>query len=1329
MKLIRHKDAAGRLPEKENRKGSLRGILGLTLLLTLGVVLAAGGLGTRASAAPGGIELPGIEEGEKLVTSSPSPGNTSEQEEQKKESYDLGEGQTGGRDSGFAVILNEGEALDGDEGSRLEPFVSGAKLTQDGVEVEEDGMVVVGEHYEYHVEFSEDVADGEFTSPMYFQLPDNIQCKPVKDQKIFSKDWKEGKEPAGYYSVDENGMVTVTFVEAYLEENTNLSMGLDFDLVVGEGSEESVEFPWGRNGETKTFTVDTNPDATLEKTRAGDYNPNDPEGPSIQYQVELEITKGMVLNPELKDVMQPGLSYRDGSGKITVTNEKGEDVTGEMNPPLTLEKTENGWKVKDMPESLSKGWKITVDYTADVDSSKVKGGVVSGKDFNFTAENEAVFDGKEPTSGEDKPFHRDDNEKYPISDERLDKSGSAVEGEKQINWEIVVGSGSTDVRGSVVSDKLEGNHWIDENEPLQLKWKDENGSNIHEFKIPWTDPNLTIYRDENDHITSFEYKIPEPDDKDSKNPFWKQTKDGQTYEWGPGHTIKLEYYTTYDEPDPDKPFENTATVEADKGKYEDTGTVGVGAGTISKDGQLSADGEYMEYTVNLSIPSAADLAVATGGYPGDNPNNPSRFYISDELEFDDVTLEDEKGKRTVRYFVENIPEDVTITVTPKGGEPIKFTQVTNGIPGENEFQVALGGKDFQVDGEDPDKKTIREFRIWFNRNLGGSTLDDGDTYWVLDKPCTITMTYKVKTSAKVYLEDEQYSGNISVSDLTLKDLLNQGFTLKNQAVGHGRDKNSFKATHTYKGSLPEFDVQKDGKILETDPEHPFNNEIEYRVQFNGFTTDVSTGKYGKTKIDPDNFFLEDVFDSRLEYVKGSLQVEVYAPDSHRHRYTFQYVDDPKTETTDTGTKLTAEAAGFSERTYQGTSGDNEETLWDYMKSKSNGPRELDALYVFIYKLRVREEYIDGQALELKNEATVHYEGKTSGDDATVNFTPQFLIKDGKHELDDQGFDIMRYTVEVNPGAADMVTTEREDLNPDRFTLTDEMDEILIFRMDTVKVYAVGEDGTKEELTRVADQSLVKPGNKNFVLQMVSSNAFKLILPDQTHLRIEYDTDIDADHGASGSVSNTIKMEGGMEISDTNNAQFNMNSTNAWIKGDATMRLFKKDASTGNYLNGAEFQLYAPTKDGESGDVEAKIGGTQYSFKEYQSLAPDDFKGAEIGPENGNKEGYYLLLETKAPSGFQRCTDPFLVVFKEKGDGDPETIAVVYEGKEYPEVEVHYIARGDNVVIIEDQREEYKLPETGGSSPLYLYLLGSVFILAGGLALLYDRRLARERVGR
>ncbi len=50
MKFIRHKDAAGRLPEKENRKGSLRGILGLTLLLTLGVVLAAGGPGTRASA-------------------------------------------------------------------------------------------------------------------------------------------------------------------------------------------------------------------------------------------------------------------------------------------------------------------------------------------------------------------------------------------------------------------------------------------------------------------------------------------------------------------------------------------------------------------------------------------------------------------------------------------------------------------------------------------------------------------------------------------------------------------------------------------------------------------------------------------------------------------------------------------------------------------------------------------------------------------------------------------------------------------------------------------------------------------------------------------------------------------------------------------------------------------------------------------------------------------------------------------------------------------------------------------------------------------------------
>ncbi len=1242
----------------------------------------------------------------------------------------------------------------------LAPFVSDAKLTQDGVEIERD-VVVVGEHYHYSVEFREKGTglNDVFSTPMYFDLPDNVKCEPVKDQPIYDSDYKGGDVAVGWYSVDEKGHVTVEFDDEYLRSKDNLKMKMGFDLTVATGEDgKTTDFPWS-DGQKHQFTTDLVPDATLKKTK-GDYHPADPEGPYIDYKVELEITKGAVMNPQITDTMGKGLSYRDGSGEVHVLDEDGKDITDTLHPKPTLEKTpDGGWEVKDLPESLSKKQKVIVTYKSDVDFDTIEGGADKGN-FSFTAENTAKFTGQSPVEGQPQ-VEREDHVKEPLQDKRTEKNGSYDKESKKLNWEIVVGSGSTDVRGAVVKDTLNGEHWID-GDSLVLKWKDAAGNKIKTYTIPRNDPNLKLI-EEGGKIIGFEYTIPPAKLEGTENPFWQVAGDDDMVRgWQKGDKLELEYCTDYAS-NSDSTYGNTAIVDVNGNTFKGEDNVGIGAGTISKNGVESEDGQYMEYTVDLSIPSAQELAAMTGGPTGDNL---SRFYIVDQLEFPSAKLYDEKNEsRTVRYFVDNYPEDVKITATLEDETVVKFEEGEGG-PGKNSFVIARGGVDYLVDGEDPEKKSIREFRIWFNRYLGGSTLDKSDSYWTLEQPCTLKITYKIRTDSKLYLEDPK--GTYSDTDLTVRDVLDQGWELRNEVTAYGRkEQNKFRAEHNYLTNRPEFGVNKDAKVLENDPEEPFSNEIEYRVEFNAFKTDPETGEpiEESTTIDPKEFWLEDTFDSRLEYVPGSMQVHVYSPE---RRLRVQYGINEETEENvkieegaDGKTKLTVRAEAFDKQIYVDAYNKSYDTLKYYM-AHDNGDgaaRPRDAIYIFVYKLRVKDEYNTGQAMHFNNDALVYYGGEPKGDNASADFTPSTLIKNGVHEHDEKNADIVKYTVEVNPGGVDMVTAPDPAPNPGRYTLTDHMDGILILRSDSVKVYRIGknDDGSESlvELKPTNDQANVNSKSDYYVLQEAEGHAFKLILPDEQHLRIEYSADVNANKDADVKVENTIEMDNVLSITDTSNAEFKVDGTNASITGDVMMRLFKQDSETGNYIDDAEFALYSIAREGDTESFKATIGSKEYSFTSYDNLKPTAADGAKIGPRAKESSGeaketetepepgeaedagtkpeetleYYLLVETVAPNGYQPDKEPSVVVFGEKRESDPETVTVVYDGETYENLKVHYITVGDNIIVRKNTPDAYELPETGGNGSFWLYLLGSVFIMVGALALLYDRRLSRGRSGR
>lgn len=1214
----------------------------------------------------------------------------------------------------------------------LAPFVLDAKLTQGNEEIKEGDKVVVGETYHYQVHFKElgTGLEEQFSDPMYFQLPDNVSCEPQQDRPIYDETGKQ----VGTYDIDENGLVTFDFDEEYLEKNGNIDLNVGFDLTVtGVGEGGGTSLPW-EDGKDLTFETDTEPDVELKKI-AGDYDPKDPKGPSVNYTVELDVTKGAVNDPVLEDQMKPGLSYREGSGKIVVYEADGKTpvVFPEgKEPKLVPVKDENGvitgWKTEGLPEPLAKGQRVVVEYTSDVDFDKMEA-TASGGSLNFTAENTANFDGTKPVGGDH--ITREQNTKKNFTDKRLQKSGNKdtehPEYPNDLDWEIQVGSGSSDETDSIVTDELQGDHWINKDRPLELKWKDENDSTIKTYSIPWDkagEYGLVPKYNEAGQIIGFEFDLGKTHGKTiDGEKFWEFTDaDGNTRTWQPGDWLKLEYYTTYD-PDAvpengDKSFNNSVKVKADIYPFGITGEVNVGATSASKG--VTDLGDYLEYDVAVDIPDWDSFIDIIGDK--DKDNDPSRggirFYLQDQLQFEDIKFNSEDAAD--RYFVDNLPVEVEIYAEMiDTGEIVNFTE--DGTEPQS-FHVARVGRDY-TDSDGP-MKGSREFQIWFNIfDLNGKNKED--SRWTLTERCRLHVIYKIPTSATLIKESPQGSENYEETDLTLGDLLDQGFTVKNKVEGIGRAERRLTAKNNYKRNQPEGGMLKDAEIV-TLPDG--SQEIEYRVSFNGFFLDPETGKYNEVAIDPNTFTLVDSFDSRLEYVPGSLQVEVYAPDTRRQRYTFDYKDkdgnpyDPTIVVNGDGTTtMTAEALNFDYRSYSGGSSDDEPDLYEYMWSGSKeAPKPRDALYVFVYKLKLKDESLQATDLKLLNTATVNYNGKSSSDTAEVNFTPNVLDKKSEYKGPVNGRDMMEYTIDVNPGGADMVTVGTEDptLNPRRYTLTDQMSDQLELDPATIKVVRKNADGTETELERVSDQSLVVPENNYFVFQEADNNSFKLVLPDEQHIVITYSAFINGTTGSSGTAKNSVKLEGGITIEDSDNADYTVQGNSATMSGDTKLRLFKQDAMTGNYMDGAEFEVYT-LMDGTG----AKLNGTEYGLESYVTVSPDDLDGADIMAKTGYDKTYYLLVEKKAPNGYMAVEEPVVFVFGEPpkgedGNPNPEMVTLEYQGESY-ELEVQYVHTGDNVIVIPNTPNAYELPETGGEARAVMMagvvtlLIGAAMVIAKG----------------
>ena len=224
MRLIKVKDAAGRLPGQKNRKGSLRGIAGWTLL-ALAVVLASRVAGLRTY------------EENRIYG---EPNTEAETEAAVGEAKGVA---TEGDDVVTVAFAGEPSAIALDP-TNLQTYFTGATLQKkdengEWKDIEDGEEVVLGNNYKLKAYFEGGTG---FVKEMHWYLGDHVTCVPKTGAPIW-----DGTTKIGTYDLTEDGHVTVTLEDSFLE-NANQELELDFEMFFTDNEGDLEEkFPWSGN--------------------------------------------------------------------------------------------------------------------------------------------------------------------------------------------------------------------------------------------------------------------------------------------------------------------------------------------------------------------------------------------------------------------------------------------------------------------------------------------------------------------------------------------------------------------------------------------------------------------------------------------------------------------------------------------------------------------------------------------------------------------------------------------------------------------------------------------------------------------------------------------------------------------------------------------------------------------------------------------------------------------------------------------------------------------------------------------------------------------------
>lgn len=159
------------------------------------------------------------------------------------------------------------------------------------------------------------------------------------------------------------------------------------------------------------------------------------------------------------------------------------------------------------------------------------------------------------------------------------------------------------------------------------------------------------------------------------------------------------------------------------------------------------------------------------------------------------------------------------------------------------------------------------------------------------------------------------------------------------------------------------------------------------------------------------------------------------------------------------------------------------------------------------------------------------------------------------------------------------------------------------------------------------------------------------------------------------------------------------------------------------LAGAKFRLYSSEADAKANDeskaikVSPVVAGVAGNYvvdsasttTEFESVKSIEEKGYNLRV-NGLAEGTYYLVETKAPEGYNKLTDPIKVEIKKSTTEDVNAWTLSKNGEK----------EGDKIIDVENSTGSI-LPSTGGMGTIAFTVVAALLVLGVAVSFIRDRK--------
>ena len=267
--------------------------------------------------------------------------------------------------------------------------------------------------------------------------------------------------------------------------------------------------------------------------------------------------------------------------------------------------------------------------------------------------------------------------------------------------------------------------------------------------------------------------------------------------------------------------------------------------------------------------------------------------------------------------------------------------------------------------------------------------------------------------------------------------------------------------------------------------------------------------------------------------------------------------------------------------------------------------------------------------------------------------------------------------------------------------------------------ALGEGATTVNVTvAFTDNSLTVGGTTPTTATLDTSNNRKMSLDLSSWVR-----DNQTNKGKAFTVTYYAKVNKDAVVTNNNQASLeygnNPNDTTKTTPSEAKTNTYPLDIKkinkkTSELLAGAKFSLYKSETDAKNGENAIAVTGSNGSYvvdadsknTVFESVATEVGTGYNLHL-NGLAAGDYWLVETQAPEGFNKLTDPIKVTIT-KGDNAEWTV------KKNDTVE------NDKIIDVENSTGSL-LPSTGGRGTIIFAVIAALLVFGVAVSFIRDKR--------